>query len=694
MSIDRRKEVNWRGEHLIAGSILNDKIGGCTKTRFATIPLQIRVGVLMDHPSPHMAAFLDALAERTDLAVQVVYFRPGAPERRWGDPAGGLPHRFATAAKQRSALLNAPAVVSAMRSTRVDIWVVNAVYTALETWVCIGWLNAARLPWVYMNEPIRPRRGVDSMKLAVVRALLNRSAGHIGMGRTAEARYRELLDNVKPSCSVAYYVDLADFLALTVPMTPIDSTPVRFFTAAQMIARKGIDVLLAACERLPATGWELTLAGEGPLKRTFERAFGQRFRDGQVRFLGEVPYAKRATVFAGQHIFVFPSRWDGWGMAPVEAMAAGLPVISTDQVMSMRDFVRNGENGFLVPSDDPSALADSMRWFMEHREAIPVMGRAARVALKDYRAEFGAEVFVEFVSRVVRERRHARQIDRSTSLAARDTPPTWRWLTESENHLVNFRQRARTLSKRAIIDASLRMPWRSRNPVGHRIMVYHVVLREDRKAFEEQLRFLQDHFHLTTVRNLAKKLRDGATTQTLAISFDDGFRVLMSDALELLEKHGIKATFFVPTGFIALSNDPDQAAEFCSQVHYYKQPLRPMTVDDLRTLHRLGHEIGSHGVSHLAMNSVSHALAAKELGDSRAKLAEWVGEAPAGFAYPYGDFNNSVCDPPTLVRQAGYEYAVTLRRGPLTNNAPQMTLHREHAEGNWRVHDLRYFLSC
>src|SRR5262249_28387219 len=157
----------------------------------------------------------------------------------------------------------------------------------------------------------------------------------------------------------------------------------------QMIERKGIDVLLAACERLPKAGWILTLAGEGPLRTDLEQAFRHRWAPDQVRFLGEIPYAERAAIFASQHVFVFPSPWDGWGMAPVEAMAAGLPVISTDQVISTLEFLRDGENGYLIASDDPITLADRMCRFLAEPDRIPVMGRAARAALTDYRPEVG-----------------------------------------------------------------------------------------------------------------------------------------------------------------------------------------------------------------------------------------------------------------------------------------------------------------
>ena len=57
-------------------------------------PLPLRVGLLMDHPSPHMVAFLGALADRPDCTTEVLYCNRKAPGRGWGAPLGRLPYRF------------------------------------------------------------------------------------------------------------------------------------------------------------------------------------------------------------------------------------------------------------------------------------------------------------------------------------------------------------------------------------------------------------------------------------------------------------------------------------------------------------------------------------------------------------------------------------------------------------------------
>jgi hypothetical protein len=77
---------------------------------------------------------------------------------------------------------------------------------------------------------------------------------------------------------------------------------------------------------------------------------------------------------------------------------------------------------------------------------------------------------------------------------------------------------------------------------------------------------------------------------------------------------------------------------------------------------------------------------------SMKQIEEWTGKAPAGFAYPYGDLRSSLGQPAEWVRGAGYRYAVTLRRGPVTEQSDRFQVPRDHVEGNWRLKDLRYFL--
>jgi len=232
-----------------------------------------------------------------------------------------------------------------------------------------------------------------------------------------------------------------------------------------------------------------------------------------------------------------------------------------------------------------------------------------------------------------------------------------------------------------------------RRPRGSRILVYHLVLREDRARFEEHLRLLRDHYRICPLGDLLRGNGDSRSAEhRLALTFDDGFRVLMEDCLELLEKHALKATFFIPTGFVELSGLRLESDLFSLRRHCWDAPLEPMSVADLQRLVSLGHDVGSHGVSHGSLRDMALESAGLELSASRDRIAAWTGVEPAGFAYPYGETSSSLGRPADWVRAAGYRCALTLRRGVLRESTNPYLLPRDHAEGSWPVGMLRYLL--
>src|SRR3990170_1583848 len=95
--------------------------------------LPLRIGILMDHPSPHMVAFLDAIAERKDCAAKVIYCGKSSPTRKWGAPGGNLPYRFLGGITVSGGFRINPGLIGALKKKRVDVWVVNTAYSSPST---------------------------------------------------------------------------------------------------------------------------------------------------------------------------------------------------------------------------------------------------------------------------------------------------------------------------------------------------------------------------------------------------------------------------------------------------------------------------------------------------------------------------------------------------------------------------------
>jgi len=124
----------------------------------------------------------------------------------------------------------------------------------------------------------------------------------------------------------------------------------------------------------------LLIAGDGPLRPDMEELTKKLGLDERVRFLGichNVPELMNAA-----DAFVLSSRWEGFGLVLVEAMACQLPVVATDSG-GPREILNGGTLGFLVPPGDSEALAAAMMKMMSLPEAERrAMGRAGRAHIE------------------------------------------------------------------------------------------------------------------------------------------------------------------------------------------------------------------------------------------------------------------------------------------------------------------------
>jgi glycosyltransferase involved in cell wall biosynthesis len=157
--------------------------------------------------------------------------------------------------------------------------------------------------------------------------------------------------------------------------------------------KKGLAVLVKALARLnnraEARPCQALIVGEGPAERPLRALCDALDVTPWVVFAGlrrDVP-----RILSSLDVFVLPSRYEGFGIAIVEAMAAGLPVIAS-KIGGIPEIVIHGETGLLVPPDDPGALADALRELTANPERAKAMGQRGRQRAK---ALFSVEAMVK-----------------------------------------------------------------------------------------------------------------------------------------------------------------------------------------------------------------------------------------------------------------------------------------------------------
>jgi glycosyltransferase involved in cell wall biosynthesis len=141
--------------------------------------------------------------------------------------------------------------------------------------------------------------------------------------------------------------------------------------------QKGHDVLLTAfadvARKLPDA--QLILVGDGPLRQTVNEQTQALRLTSRVRFEGEV--SDVWSLLAEADVFALPSHFEPLGLAALEAMAAGLPIVAT-RVGGLHELVRPGVNGMLVSPGDSGGLARAITEVLSSRPLAEKLGRASR----------------------------------------------------------------------------------------------------------------------------------------------------------------------------------------------------------------------------------------------------------------------------------------------------------------------------
>lgn len=118
-------------------------------------------------------------------------------------------------------------------------------------------------------------------------------------------------------------------------------------------------MLAASLNLLPNLSWRLTIVGDGPAAQKVKALF-RTLPGDRIRWMGVLPAEAIPAELCKAHLYLWPGFGEAYGMAYLEAQAAGLPVIAQD-VAGVPSVVRNGETGILVPQGDVSAFADAVR---------------------------------------------------------------------------------------------------------------------------------------------------------------------------------------------------------------------------------------------------------------------------------------------------------------------------------------------
>ncbi len=206
---------------------------------------------------------------------------------------------------------------------------------------------------------------------------------------------RSLIENGAPASAirvVPYGVDLGRFR----PDPSRRATPgakLRLLFVGRINQRKGVKYLLEALRLLKSDQIELTICGRVVDGLELFKPFADR-----VTIRPSVSLSELQAAYQSADLFVFPSVAEGFGQVLLEALASGLPILSTTHTAAP-DLIDEGVEGFIVEPRRPDLIAEKIDWAVEHRTELAIMGERAR----ERATQFTAERFRAGVVSAVRE---------------------------------------------------------------------------------------------------------------------------------------------------------------------------------------------------------------------------------------------------------------------------------------------------
>lgn len=188
------------------------------------------------------------------------------------------------------------------------------------------------------------------------------------------------------------------------------------------------------------------------------------------------------------------------------------------------------------------------------------------------------------------------------------------------------------------------------------ILLYHRVTDDARdnlttgiEQFDRQMALLRHHFLPIPITELLKIDSVPASNRPLVcVTFDDGYLDNFVNAVPILLRHNMPASFFVATGLIGTKK------QFPHDIRRGNQPIPMMEWSHLREMHRAGFAIGSHTVNHIDCAAESAQVVYDELCQSMDEIRSRIGINDVIFAYPYGGKKNMTDERLEMVRQVGY----------------------------------------
>lgn len=359
-----------------------------------------RTLLLTEIISPYRIPVFNALAQNPEIDLKVVFLADTDPGlRRWHVYKDEIRFPYQVLPSWRSRLGKHNLLLNRGVTTFLSAFAPEVIlcggYNYPASWTALRWAQQHHARFLLWTESTASDARDSKMLIERLKAnFLSRCDGFVVPG-SASRRYVRSFGVADDQIVIARNAVDIDFFSHRADTARSDAAAIReklalperyFLFVGRLVREKGVLDLVKAYGSLSSDIRQqvsLVLAGDGPLLPELENLIRSNKMSG-VRLLGFVHREELPIYYGLADVFVLPTHSDVWGLVVNEAMACGLPIISTDVAGCAEDLLRDGWNGILCGVRDAFQLASAMERLAASQPLRVGMGQNSRNLIRAF----------------------------------------------------------------------------------------------------------------------------------------------------------------------------------------------------------------------------------------------------------------------------------------------------------------------
>ena len=319
-----------------------------------TIEMTKKIAYVTNEPAPYRIPALNRMAAASDLRLHVIFCCEREPNREWNLPAMEFDRTFLreriTTFKDRY-IHNNIDVIPTLKRLAPDV-VITGGFNPTHLYA-FGYALMKGAAHVAMTDgTLDSEKNLSALHRRLRRFVYARSGAFISASRGGEKLFQSYGVPDSRCFRACLCVENADYL----PLRELDERPFDFIFCGRIEEVKnplfGLAVALKVAKNL-CRKVRILYVGSGSLEHEV-RVFASRFPDLlEATFNGFALQHELPALYQSARLFMFPTRWDPWGVVANEACAAGLPVLVSPYAGVSGELILDGENGYICDLDAP-----------------------------------------------------------------------------------------------------------------------------------------------------------------------------------------------------------------------------------------------------------------------------------------------------------------------------------------------------